>query len=270
MEKKEYGYLELDENSFRNITRKPNLGPEIPQEGYNWTATNYVCRKAAERTEDCGFLDTTAMLSAPTRKEALEMVAEACMYGKTITGEVPICPEERQYRLLEDILQVSWVTLTQQDYDNRRLVVPLTINSKDKEAHGVALCIDSKKDENLVNIMILEQHAQRDGGKLDFSKEAETTLSVLKTFFESCGVRAETYLNDKPICREKGVCGIVSAEVCRRLLRAYDPMRTARIGGIRYDAEAVKKLHHRNFLDYQNDNAGNLREMVNGKDNRSR
>ena len=101
--------------------------------------------------------------------------------------------------------------------------------------------------------MILEQHVSRDGGKLDYSKEIDLTLAHLQKIFETQGMSVNTYQNDKPICREKGVCGIVSAEVCKRLLQAENPMKTARLGTIKINKEQIQKLHHDNFLNYQKD-----------------
>lgn len=249
-------YFRLDQENLDNITRKPNLTLDIPKSGYNFRATNYVASKIAEQTEGCSFLDTTQyyILAAKDCDKADDLVLDACMSEKLITGEIGITPTENNFLALNCIMNITAQTLSLKDVSQRQMVVPLTIYSEDKEAHGVALCFDSHKDRNHIDIMILEQHALRDGGKLDYSKEIDLTLAHLQKIFETQGMSVSTYQNDKPICREKGVCGIVSAEVCKRLLQAENPMKTAQLGTIKISREKVNELHHANFLNYQKDN----------------
>ena len=258
-------YFTLDENSYANLTRKPNITLDIPKEGYNWQATNYVASKIAQANEDCSFLDTGeyVLLGSEDGEKADNYLIDMCCNGRQmITGEVDIAPKENNYSLLTNILNIASQTLARKDIevDQHRLVVPLTIVSEGKEAHGVALCIDSQKEKNHVDIMILEQHAQRDTKdanyieKLDYSEEIDKTLSYIKRFFTALDVEADTFQNDKPICRRKGVCGIVSAEVCKRLLEAENPMKKAKLGTIKIKDEQVDEYHHQNFLNYQKDN----------------
>ena len=176
------------------------------------------------------------------------------MSEKLITGEIGINPSENNFLLLDCIMNITAQTLSLEDVSQRRMIAPLTIAAENKESHGVALCIDSNKDKKHIDIIILEQHALRDGGKLDYSKEIDLTLAHLQKIFEIQGMSVNTYQNDKPICREKGVCGIVSAEVCKRLLQAENPIKTAQLGTIKISREKVKELHHANFLNYQKDN----------------
>ena len=133
----------------------------------------------------------------------------------------------------------------------QKFVAPLTIYSSDKESHGVALCIEADRKNNAMNIMILEQHAKRDGGNLDFSKEVNMTLEHLKNKFSETGMQITTFQNDKPICREKGVCSVVSLEVCRRLLQSDNPLHIAKVGLIKINAEQVQRLHQENFQNYK-------------------
>ncbi len=250
-------YFTLDKESFDNISRKPNLTLDIPKSGYNFRATNYVASQTAKQTKGCVFLDTTkyCILGAEDCDKADDLVIDACMSEKLITGEICINPTENNFLALDCIMNITAQTLSREDFSLRRMVAPLTIATENKEVHGVALCIDSNKDKKYVDIMILEQHALRDGGKLDYSKEIKLTLAHLQEIFETLGMSISTYQNDKPICREKGVCGIVSAEVCKRLLQAENPMRTAQLGTIKISREKVNELHHANFLRYQKDNA---------------
>lgn len=256
-------YFNIDDTTRDYIERKPNLTLDIPKTGYNFKATNYICSKIAEQTDKCGFLDTARLINAKDLDSAQDIIIDACMYEKTLIGEIPVDPKNNQYLLLNSILQISEQTLTNAEYENRRMVAPLTINSNEKEPHGVALCIDVNKKDNLANIIILEQHAQTNGGKLDYSEEINMILSGLQRVFEERGTTVNTFRNEKPICREKGVCGIVSAEVCKRLLQAEDPMKTAKLGIIKINAEKVQQLHKNNFLHYQNDNAASYKKINN-------
>ncbi len=251
-------YLILDKEAYANLARKPNITLDIPKEGYNWQATNYIASKIAQSHEDCSFLDTgkyTLLCSEDGDKADDYLIDECCNAHKMITGEIAIIPKENKYSILTNILNITSQTLARKDIDvdQQRLVIPLTIISEGKEAHGVALCIDSQKEKNHVDIMILEQHAQRDKGKLDYSEEIDITLSYLKDFFKTFDIEIDTFQNDKPICRRKGVCGIVSTEVCKRLLEAENPMKKAKLGTIKIKDEQVDEYHHQNFLNYQKD-----------------
>lgn len=257
-------YWEIDKESYANLTRKANITLDIPKQGYNWQATNYVASKMAQAQEDCAFFDTAkfVLLGTEDREKADDYLIDTCLSAeRMITGEIDITPKEGDYSFLPNILQIVGQTLTNEKYPQQRLVVPLTITSEGKEAHGVALCIDSQKEKNHIDIMILEQHAQRDNKKenyiekLDYSEEINITLSYLEKKFKALGAEVDTFQNDKPICRRQGVCGIVSAEVCKRLLEAENPMKKAKLETIKIKDEQVDEYHHQNFLNYQKDNS---------------
>lgn len=243
----------LTDKDVKNITAKPNLGYDIPKQGYNYGATGFVASKIASQTEDCVYFDTAKyiLLGSKDADKAKDFIIDACLDGKKmITGEVGVNPKEGQYAVLNEILNIASQTLIHEDVEQSRLVVPLTIVSDGKEAHGVALCIDAQKQKNHVDIMILEQHAQRDNGKLDYSEEIDLTLQGLKKVFELRGAKVDVFKNDKPICRRQGVCGIVSLEVCKRLLQAENPMQKARLGTIKIRDKQVDKLHADNYKSY--------------------
>ena len=236
----------LTDKDVKNITAKPNLGYDIPEQGYNCGATGFVASKIASQTDGCVYFDTTKyiLLGSQNADKAKDFIIDACLDGKKmITGEVGINPKEGQYAVLNEILNIASQTLIHEDVEQSRLVMPLTIVSDGKEAHGVALCIDAQKPKNHVDIMILEQHAQRDNGKLDYSEEIDLTL-------QERGAKVDVFKNDKPICRRQGVCGIVSLEVCKRLLQAENPMQKARLGTIKISDEQVDKLHADNYKSY--------------------
>ncbi len=248
---KTHGYRHLDEESYRNITNSPNLGVKIPTTGYNLQATSHICRNFAKQTEDCGFLDTSAMLNSKTQNEALMYVLQESDHKNLISGEIMINPEQNQFVLLDDVSVILSAVMGDKNDVLQKFVAPLTIYSSDKESHGVALCIEADRKNNAMNIMILEQHAKRDGGNLDFSKEVNATLEHLKNKFSETGMQITTFQNDKPICREKGVCSVVSLEVCRRLLQSDNPLHIAKVGLIKINAEQVQKLHQENFQNYK-------------------
>ena len=250
---KTYGYHQLDEESYRNIMNAPNIGVSIPRTGYNFQATNFICSNTAKQTEDCGFIDTSKLLNCKTQNDAINYLMQETEHKNLIAGEIMIDPERQQYALLDDIAFVAAVKMSMADAGIQRFVAPLSIYSSDKEDHGVALCLDADKTNNILNVMILEQHAKRDGGDLDFSKEVNMALEHLKEVFSDLGMDINTYQNNIPICREKGVCSVVSSEVCRRLLQADNPLHIAKVGLIKINAEQVQKLHQENFQNFTKD-----------------
>lgn len=261
----------LTDKDVKNITAKPNLGYDIPKQGYNCGATGFVASKIASQTEDCVYFDTAKyiLLGSKDADKAEDFLINYCLDGKKmITGEVGINPKAGQYAVLNEILNIASQTLINEDIEQRRLVMPLTIVSDGKEAHGVALCIDAQKQKNHVDIMILEQHAQRDKGKLDYSEEIDLTLQDLKKVFELRGAKVDIFKNDTPICRRQGVCGIVSLEVCKHLLKAENPMQKARLGTIKISNEQVDKLHSENYKSYissKQQNILNVSSKENGR-----
>lgn len=248
---KTYGYHHLDEESYRNIMNSPNLGVKIPSAGYNLQATKCICQNFAEQTQDCGFLDTSVMLNSETQNEAILYVLQESDHKNLISGEIMVNPEQNQFVLLDDISYVLAAVMGDKEDVLHKFVAPLTIYSSDKESHGVALCIDADRKNNAMNIMILEQHAKRDKGNLDFSKEVNAILEHLKDRFSKTGMQINTFQNDKPICREKGVCSIVSLEVCKRLLQSDEPLHIAKVGLLKISAEQVQRLHKENFQNWQ-------------------
>ncbi len=256
MKKDKYGYLlGFQEADFKNINKAPNLTFDNPHSGYNFGATNFVCRKMAEQNENYGFLDTVKLLNTPDRNVAMEMMIDAFVMERTVVGEIPVNPDVSQFVLLNEVLFIARQTMEREDIDNKRMVIPLTLYSDQKETHGVALCVDADKEKKHADIMILEQHALRDGGILDYSQEIDKCLQHLSVVFKGIGFNSvETFQNSKPICREKRVCGIVSAEICRRLLNAEKPMELAKSGEIEISAEDVKKLHLNNYQAYTQEN----------------
>ncbi len=98
-------YLTLDKNAHENLTRKPNITLDIPKEGYNWQATNYIASKIAQSQEDCSFLDTGkyALLCSEDGNKADDYLIDECCNGrKMITGEIAIVPKENQYSILAE------------------------------------------------------------------------------------------------------------------------------------------------------------------------
>ena len=246
-----YGYMQLSKESFENIRALPNLTFNIPEKGYNFRATCFVCEQAAAAEKNCAFLDTSKLLAAEDEDRATEMIINACLAQKTIVGEIPVSPEEGQFLLLDDIMRIARQTLSDNEYDNRRLVVPLTVYGKNKESHGVALCLDADKKTGQIDIIIAEQHAFRDGGALDYSQEIGQILRHMERVFTEIGVPSRSLQNSTPICREKGVCGIVSAEVCRRLLAANEPAALVSANGLKISADEILPLHRQNAAAYQ-------------------
>ena len=258
-----YGYHRLDKENYNNIIVPANLKKEIPYDvGYNWNATNFVCSKIAKETPACGFINTTELLKCQTENDAAAYLIAQSQQPNLIAGEIPINPENNQFILLNDFIKVLHFALSNENMlQVERFVANLSISALQKETHGVALCIDADKANKNLNIIILEQHAKRDSGPLDYSHEIDATLKYLQNCFHDIGFQINTFQNQEPICRQEHVCGIVSSELCRRLLQAADPMKLAQqmdntrktnpFKNDMIDAHQIQKLHQENFQAYQ-------------------
>ena len=262
-QEQEYGYL-LNQENYDNIKPSPNLNGDIPEAGYNFRASNYLCSKMAQQKPDCGFIDTFKLLKQKTSEDADNYMLEQIWHQNLVSGEIPIHPKSNQspFLLLDMFLNLLRVTLPSHDIPLQRFVANLTINSEQKEPHGVALCIDTDKTKQVLNVIILEQHAQSEGTPkynptLDYSTEIDLTLKHIQNYFKNASntqnFTSNIFQNDKPICRERHVCGIVSAEVCRQLLQADNPMELSKSGRIKLNAIQVQALHQENVHNYQND-----------------
>ena len=193
-------YYNIDKESYNNIMRAANLGTDIPREGYNFQATNYVCSEYAKQTQDCNFLDTSVLLNLETKDDVWGYITECSSRQKLIAGEIMVNFEGNPFGFLRDIMVPVILGASDRSSPLQRFVAPLTIYSSDKEDHGVALCIDADKKNNELNIMILEQHAKRDKGNLDFSGEINKTLEYLESVYSFL---AEEYKDDKDFIQMK-------------------------------------------------------------------
>lgn len=265
MPKQSYGYQQIDSESYGHIMRVPNLGPEIPHTGYNFQATNFVCSEIAKQTESCGFIDTAKLLSSASYDDVFKYFVDQCLGKNLIAGEIPVTPKKGQFQLLNDFIFLLKQTLPVEHMPLKKFVAPLTISSPQKEAHGVSLCIEADKQNKILNIMLLEQHAKHDSGPLDYSEEVRMVLNHLQNQFSDSGFQINTFQNNTPICSEKGVCGIVSLEVCRRLIKAQNPMEVAQKRLIKLNAEQVQKLHQENFEKYKNSHSFSNQPQIKSK-----
>lgn len=260
--KKTYGFCKLSQDSYDTLMAKPTLTEKIPTKiGYNYAASNFVMSKIAQRTQDCGFIDTVKLLTCPTREEALNYMNTQFAHKNLAVGNLDIFPNaEGGFYFLNQLIAPlrNSLLLSEDIYPLKRCVVDLTLVIPQKEPHGVALCIDADKKNKKLNLIMLEQHAYHKGEKryihkLDYGEEIKSILEYYATkgCFNTIGYEVQTFQNEKPICRKRRVCGIVSSEMCRRLLKAKDPMELAKSGRIKLSAIQVLGIHQKNVRNYQ-------------------
>ena len=140
--------------------------------------------------------------------------------------------------------------------EERRLVVPLQLQFGKLISHASVACFNFKPQNDAVDIIILEQHAQKKGtpdyeADFDYTDglklHAQAFLSAMHQ--KDCGLlgieNVKAVVNANPICRRHNVCGVVASELARRLLETDDPMKLAK-SGIVITNEEVDKLHERN------------------------
>ena len=138
----------------------------------------------------------------------------------------------------------------------RRLVVPLQLQFGKMLSHAGVACFNFKPVQDAVDVIVLEQHAQKKGSPdyekdLDYAKGVKLHASVWSAVMRQkdlglLGIgTVNTFVNDKPICKRHNVCGVVASELARRLLKTDDPMGLVK-SGINITNEEVDKLHIRN------------------------
>ena len=197
------------------------------------------------------FLDTAEIYRNGDDEHLIDLLLSAAESQKIITGDMVVSMENMAG--LADIVSSAKILQKDENFPFSRLVIPVTISpygpeQTRKEAHGVAVCIDYDKGKKCTDIVILEQHARKDGTKLDFSSEVACLHDYLKGEYEQEGEALRTFCNGEPICREERVCGIVSLEMCKRLLEADNPYEFVQNPqNIRLDLEDVKNLHAQNI-----------------------
>lgn len=248
--------FKIDEESFENLNRSPNLGIKIPSTGYNYQATGFVCSQIASEI-NAGYVDSADILIHNNWDYLVDKVLESADKESVITGEIPVTPADNSYLALDYFMFAFAKILPSDDFPASRLVIPLTIAQPDKsakETHGTALCLDNQPG-NKLNIILLEQHAYRQGQKdyrqeLDFSHETKDVLQHLQQMLKSENFNEiNLFYNKKPICREQGVCGIVSLELCKEFLTIDSPARLALMPPT-LNQKDVEAAHHRNYLAY--------------------
>ena len=142
-------------------------------------------------------------------------------------------------------LQDIWKDGTQKE---KRIVMPLSLMFG-KVQHCAVACFNFKPQQDEVDIVFLEQHAQ-DKEKVDYDAEVDYAEGVrlhLKIWADIMHrilriSKVNTFTNTKPICRRRNVCGVVASELARRLLKSSNPMKWAK-AGIRISYEKVDCLH---------------------------
>ena len=250
--------FKLSKQSEDNLSVPPSLSKEYPETGYNFQDTAFLANQLCQTHDNCAFVDTKEVLLSESY-EAMYGYIQNSINGKSnvVTGEIFI-NKDSEMLMLEPILLKAVVC------DAEKIVCPLNLTYPPKESHAVAFCMNENND-GTYNAVILEQHAQnkakdkeRYKPELDYSGEISKLLGMVSSLFSKYNITVNTKYNEKPICREEKVCGIVSMEACKRLLESDDPVALAE-EGFSLTADDVKKLHNQNAQNY---NQETMRDYV--------
>ncbi len=243
----------LSDTDIENLERKPNLNTNSLKQGYNFQATNFIVKNIAKKN-NAVYLDTEKCFKSDNLGDMHQYLTKSSLsYENVISGEVPVSTS--QTFLLSNILLCVLI-----DDINKKLVIPLTLMSDDKENHAIVLYADKNNDD--IDITILEQHAHKKGDKdynksLDFSREIQEILSTLKQFLtDDLGFDVKTHINEKPICREKNVCGIVALELCSQILSGtFDNQIT-------FTKQEIEKFHKSNINLYKKHSLKKITDQI--------
>lgn len=248
----------LSQESIDNLRVPPSLSEEYPETGYNFQDTAFLANQLCQTHDNCAFVDTKEVLLSASYKVMNEYIQNS-INGKSnvVTGEIFINEGS-------EMLMLAPILANAVDCETEKIVCPLNLTYPPKESHTVAFCMNKINDEEY-DAVILEQHAQNKAKdkeaykpELDYSGEISEVLGKVSSFFGSYGIIVNTKYNEKPICREEKVCGIVSMEACKRLLEAENPVALAE-EGFSLTADDVKKLHNQNAQNY---NQETMRDYV--------
>jgi hypothetical protein len=244
--------FKLSKQSEDNLSVPPSLSKEYPETGYNFQDTAFLANQLCQTHDNCAFVDTKEVLlyGSYGSYKAMYGYIQNSINGKSnvVTGEIFINKDSEMLMLGPILLQAVVC-------DAEKIVCPLNLTYPPKESHAVAFCMNENND-GTYNAVILEQHAQnkakdkeRYKPELDYSGEISKLLGMVSSLFSKYKITVNTKYNEKPICREEKVCGIVSMEACKRLLEAENPVALAE-EGFSLTADDVKKLHNQNIQNY--------------------
>ena len=174
---------------------------------------------------------------------------------KIITSSLILFTNKEQTALGAD----HWVSLFTElkdiwanpSLDERRIVLPLSLTFGLGQ-HAAVACLNFKPAQKSVDVIFIEQHAQKKGTP-DYNPQIDYTdgLKLHEYWFGSLcknfvGMETvNTFKNDEAISHRRKVCGVIATEVARQLLATADPMKLAKSGIKISDAE-VDTLHARN------------------------
>lgn len=250
--------FKLSKQSEDNLSVPPSLSKEYPETGYNFQDTAFLANQLCQTHDNCAFIDTKEVLLSESYTDMYEYIQNS-INGKSnvVTGEIFI-NKDSEMLMLAPILANAVVSETE------KIVCPLNLTYPPKESHAVAFCMN-KNNDGTYNAVILEQHAQNKikdkeayKPELDYSEEISGVLNNISSFLGNYGITVNTKYNEKPICREEKVCGIVSMEACKRLLETDNPVLLAEVG-FSLTKEDVEKLHNQNIQNY---NRETMRDYV--------
>ena len=244
-------------NSALNLHLEDISNPKI---GYGTADGNFLSQQWAKQNNAYYFdvLDFLEAMHLKDKAKAISYMEQLSDKSKIITRELPLLTDDDQ-KILDpywmDFLTALKGVWTDPSLAERRLVVPIHLMFG-KIQHASVACFNFKPKQDAVDVIVLEQHAQKKGepnyeADVDYTDGIKLHANVWSSIMHQkengfLGIgTVNTFVNEKPICRRHNVCGVIASELARRLLEADDPMVLAK-SGIMITNEEVDKLHARN------------------------
>ena len=243
--------LELDKEVIR-----PNATYSYSVSDVAFLSQQWANQNNAYYFNLCDFLEAVYLRDTQQVNNFKEQIRT---HEKIICPTLPIITDPTQEHLDTywlDLFRELKSTLKNPLLEERRLVIPLQVVFPDMVSHAAVSCFNFKPQKDAVDVIVLEQHAQKKG-KADYDADFDYTKGIqlhAKAWTEVMkledhgflGIQSvNTFVNDDPICRRHDVCCVVATEVARQLLVAEDPMKLVQ-SGIKIAEAEVDTLHARN------------------------
>ena len=228
------------------------LSPSAPATcGYAWEDTNIIARSLAAERKNVGYIDTIDLVKRNEDGYAAEQFMKAAQHNQRIIfGPIWNVPDYKPWDMLGSMAVLTKYFQEMENTPFSTAVIPFSVryHSEEKIAHSMTLVIDHHKDKGKTDIIILEQHAKRDGSDKDYSKETQDVLNFLKSLYEASGYQVTAFINTEPTCIIPKVCGVAALEGCRKMLDAESPIEKAKIPEQLWMSEAdIDNAHKRNI-----------------------
>ncbi len=220
-----------------------------PTSGYKIGDASLLSQFHAQQNQ-AGFFETFTSGNNDLDDRIDNFLPIAVQHKNIITGDIIITPEigDNGYTMFVELVRLFAFIQQDSDIPFEKIVIPLCLSypSDHRRTHSLSLCVYTDQSTRATDIVLIEQHMKQDGGFLDFSQPMNDVFNILRQLYaDSSQIR--TFINQESICPIGNVCGIVSSEICRRLLQSENPLNFARNKeNLKISAQEIPLLHQQN------------------------